>query len=98
MDHYNLLDPATKGGVMILECISPHFQIHRSFSMPTMFGGSRSLHAAAWQDVALLEIAAARLSQSSFIWQRAIPRNWSVWWTRGKGFQQPLRSPCDEPI
>jgi hypothetical protein len=70
------------------------FQIHRSQCQQCLAAVACTLRA--WQDVALLEIAAAL--DPVFIWQRAIPRNWSVWWTRGKGFQQPLRSPCDEPI
>jgi hypothetical protein len=48
---------ASQGGVMILECISQDTHFQDSLLSPCT---------AAWQDVALLEIAAARLSQSSF--------------------------------
>jgi hypothetical protein len=53
------------------------------------------LHAAAWQDVALLEIAAARLSQSSFHLATRNPKELvgmvDAWQRFSTAFAEPLR-------
>jgi thiamine kinase-like enzyme len=70
VDKASLPDPQKKGGLLILECVSD--ETHFQDSPLTMdqchscLGAVAKLHAAAWQDKALLEQAEQTLSKASF--------------------------------
>lgn len=99
IDHYSLPDPTIKGGVIILECISEatHFQDSPlSVSQcQQCLAAVAAMHVAAWQDVALLEIASSRLSQASFHLATRNPKELvgmvDAWQSFSAAFAEPLR-------
>jgi hypothetical protein len=98
IDHYGLPDPTDKGGVIVLECISEatHFQDSPlSVSQcQQCLAAVAAMHAAAWQDVALLETAASRLSQASFHLATRNPKELvgmvDAWQQFSAAFAEPL--------
>jgi len=95
-------DPETKGGFLILECISEatHFQdsplevqhCHQCLEAVA------ALHAAAWQDVELLQKAQVELSKASFHLEMRNPKELEgieiAWDGFVQAFEQPFANEC----
>ena len=90
-----LPDPDSKGGVLILDCVSDDLYFQDS---PLTLEQCHScletvakLHASAWQDQVLLESAEKTLSKASFHLMTRTQRSWPALSMRGTGFLKPSK-------